>query len=220
MVLWEITLATAYFLGLKRTYRLALRIQRRVIRPKYPKIRQFAHRRTRAVFDVVLKFHRKIQERDLEAGRNLGNWILRWLDKAKPTANIRGEPPSIGSPNKFNSKPLANSTPPKKLDSFQKFDAKQDQDSSRHLFTSSRNMWPKAFPTVAMMMRPTKPAGTSIHYRQFSISRLGDFKANLGSNTYSGMVRPDIMQWIQRGHLTNQPTFAALSCKKLNFLEV
>lgn len=44
MVLWEITLGTAYFLGLKRTYRLALKIQRRLICPKYPKIRQFLQR--------------------------------------------------------------------------------------------------------------------------------------------------------------------------------
>ena len=29
MVLWELTAITAYFLGLRRTYRLALRIQRR-----------------------------------------------------------------------------------------------------------------------------------------------------------------------------------------------
>ncbi|KAJ6389012.1 hypothetical protein OIU77_027379 [Salix suchowensis] len=44
MVLWEITLGTAYFLGLKRTYKLALRIQRRLISRKYPRIRQFAQR--------------------------------------------------------------------------------------------------------------------------------------------------------------------------------
>lgn len=44
MVLWEITLGTAYFLGLRRTYRLALKIQRRVVGPKHPKIRQFLHR--------------------------------------------------------------------------------------------------------------------------------------------------------------------------------
>lgn len=44
MVLWEITLATAYFLGLRRTYRLALKIQRKVISRKCPRLRQFAHR--------------------------------------------------------------------------------------------------------------------------------------------------------------------------------
>ncbi|KAA8525848.1 hypothetical protein F0562_007703 [Nyssa sinensis] len=96
MVLWEITLGTAYFLGLKRTYRLALRIQRRLITPKRPKVRQFVHRRTRAVFDVALKVHQNIQERDLEVGRNLGNWILRWLDKMKPSAQIRVSSPGEG----------------------------------------------------------------------------------------------------------------------------
>ncbi|KAI3472557.1 hypothetical protein Pfo_029195 [Paulownia fortunei] len=44
MVLWEITLGTAYFLGLKRTYKLALKIQRKLISPKHPKIRQFVQR--------------------------------------------------------------------------------------------------------------------------------------------------------------------------------
>lgn len=44
MVLWEITLATAYFLGLRRTYRLALKIQRKVISRKCPRLRQFAQR--------------------------------------------------------------------------------------------------------------------------------------------------------------------------------
>lgn len=41
MVLWEITLGTAYFLGLKRSYKLALKIQRRLVGPRHPKIRQF-----------------------------------------------------------------------------------------------------------------------------------------------------------------------------------
>ncbi|CAL9206844.1 unnamed protein product, partial [Musa hybrid cultivar] len=34
MVLWEMTLATAYFLGLKRTYAITLRIQRRASPPR------------------------------------------------------------------------------------------------------------------------------------------------------------------------------------------
>lgn len=44
MVLWEITLGTAYFLGLKRTYKLALKIQRRLIKPNHPKLRDFVYR--------------------------------------------------------------------------------------------------------------------------------------------------------------------------------
>ncbi|CAM9001637.1 unnamed protein product [Rhodiola kirilowii] len=97
MVLWEITLGTAYFLGLKRTYKLALKIQRRLIKPKHPKLRDFVYRRVRTVFDVALKVHVNIQQRDLEVGRNLGNWILRWLDKMKPSAQIRAADPPASS---------------------------------------------------------------------------------------------------------------------------
>lgn len=44
MVLWEIALATAYFLGLKPTYKIALKIQRRLIPLQHPRARQFVHR--------------------------------------------------------------------------------------------------------------------------------------------------------------------------------
>ncbi|KAH7862912.1 hypothetical protein Vadar_011035 [Vaccinium darrowii] len=74
MVLWEMILGTAYFLGLKRTYRLALKTQRRLITPNHPKIRQFVHGRTRAVFDVA----------------------VRWLVWMKPSAQV-GVPP-MGKP--------------------------------------------------------------------------------------------------------------------------
>lgn len=94
MVLWEITLATAYVLGLKRTYKLALRLQRRLITQRHPAIRQFVQRRTRAVFDVVLRVHKKIRDGDTEMGSRLGNWILRRLNQVKPSANIRRDPPS------------------------------------------------------------------------------------------------------------------------------
>ncbi|RRT47631.1 hypothetical protein B296_00035692 [Ensete ventricosum] len=55
MVLWEMTVITAYFLGLKRTYRLALRIQRRLVGPNHPRIRQFLYRFSSSfVFVVIL----------------------------------------------------------------------------------------------------------------------------------------------------------------------
>ncbi|KAF3645896.1 putative calcium-binding protein CML18-like [Capsicum annuum] len=72
MVLREITFGIAYILGLKRTYKLFLKIQHKLISPKYPSLRDFAHRRTLAAFDVVLTIYRKVQERDIEASRNLG----------------------------------------------------------------------------------------------------------------------------------------------------
>ncbi|CAH9060841.1 unnamed protein product [Cuscuta europaea] len=213
MVLWEVTLATAYFLGLKRTYRLALRIQRRVISPKYPKISQFARKRTRDVFDVALNVHQKIQERDLEAGRNLGNWILRWLDKAKPAANIRGRPlhpphSRIDNGNRLSTKQQVRTTSTKKFDHPNGQEQQENNSNSRHLFTSSssslRNtmLLPKTFPTVAMMMRPAGTP-TSIHhqYRQFISSnwRLVDStKADLGNFSHN-IIREDIMQWIRRG---------------------
>ena len=48
------------------------------------------YRRTRNIFDVALSVHKGIQQRDLSAGKNVGNFILRFLDRARPSANIRG----------------------------------------------------------------------------------------------------------------------------------
>ncbi|KAL3694985.1 hypothetical protein R1sor_008636 [Riccia sorocarpa] len=100
MVLWEITLATAYVLGLRRTYRLALRAQRRLLGNKYPKIREFTERRTRIVFNMALHVYKEIQHRDITVGRNIGNWMLRWLDRARPQANIRGNADQAYHPGK------------------------------------------------------------------------------------------------------------------------
>ncbi|XP_059275637.1 uncharacterized protein LOC132030149 [Lycium ferocissimum] len=197
MVLWEITLGTAYFLGLKRTYKLFLRIQRKLISPKYPKLRDFAQRRTRAAFDVALTVHRKVQERDIEAGRNLGNWILRWLDKMKPSANIRGsDNNAITSAAKRHR--ISSHSP--KADGFQNYGAGKDKgSSSRHLFTSARNTWQKAYPTISMMIKPRSPAGTNIQYRQFNTVLPTSFKAmNHAKHGFNGVIRPDILQWIQR----------------------
>ncbi|XP_024402054.1 uncharacterized protein [Physcomitrium patens] len=95
MVLWELTLATAYVLGLPRTYMLALRLQRRLIAPKHPKLRDFVYRRTRAVFSVAVNVHKEVQRRDISVGRNIGNRILRFLDRMRPQAQIRGSEAKI-----------------------------------------------------------------------------------------------------------------------------
>lgn len=193
MVLWEITLGTAYFLGLKRTYRLALKIQRRLICPKYPKIRQFVQRRTRAAFDVALKFHQKIQQRDIEVGRSLGNSILRYLDKMKPSAQIRGttsaKPPSSGNSSTNITKQVTNSSPNQKTSC-------GSRDSDRHLFTSSRNTWPKPFPTIAMTMRPAKPVGTNTTHRYLSFYGPEASRFGQGRGSFEGVIRKDIMQWM------------------------
>ncbi|XP_031256414.1 uncharacterized protein LOC116117210 [Pistacia vera] len=195
MVVWEITLATAYFLGLKRTYRLALKIQRRIISQKHPKIRQFAHRRTRAVFDVALKFHRKIQERDIEVGRNLGNWILRWLDRMKPSAQIRGssEKPIHGSgPNMNMSNQVTQSSKPKTNG----ISTSRNQDSDRHLFTSLTNIRPKHFPSIAMMLRPPRTAGSITQCRHLYNSGADMSRLNYKRGGFDGVIRKDIMLWM------------------------
>ncbi|KAL3036536.1 hypothetical protein AAZX31_01G014800 [Glycine max] len=190
MVLWEITLGTAYFLGLKRTYRLALRIQRRIVSPKYPKLLQFLHRRTRAVFDVAIRVHRNIQVRDIEVGRNFGNFILRWLDRMKPSAQIRGPPPSNG----ITSRESVGKRLSAGRSSNQKGSGTSRRDSDRHLFTSSRIMH---FPTVARMMRPPNPAGITIHGRHFSASTPQTVGSIYRVNWSEGVIRKDIMQWLR-----------------------
>ncbi|XVF52316.1 hypothetical protein PTKIN_Ptkin05aG0008900 [Pterospermum kingtungense] len=188
MVLWEIALGTAYFLGLKRTYRLALKIQRRVI--KHPRIRHFVHGRTRAVFGVALKVQRNIQLRDIEVGRNLGNRILRWLDKMKPSAQIRAsahQKPHHPAGN-------ANMNIPKQVTSSSPLKAPRNTEADRHLFSSSTNMLPKSFPKIAMMMRPTKAAGNMTQYRHLSINGPDTFRLNYARG--GGVIRKDIMQWM------------------------
>lgn len=190
MVLWEITLGTAYFLGLKRTYKLALKIQRKVVSPKCPKTRQFLHRRTRAVFDVAIKVHRNIQDRDIEVGRNVGNFILRCLDRMKPSAQIRNRSnlPSSGSSSKETMTKHATGTsnhkPPGHSGLFKK-------DSDRHFFTSS-----KPFPSISRMMIPPNPAGTTIHGRNLSTYTPETFRQNYRVNWSGSVIRKDIMQWM------------------------
>ncbi|CAK8540327.1 unnamed protein product [Lathyrus sativus] len=191
MVLWEITLGTAYFLGLKRTYKLALRIQRKLVSPKYPKIRQFLHRRTRAVFDVAIKVHRSIQKRNIKVGRNVGNFILRCLDRIKPSARIRGPSPSItgGNSKESTTKPTAgtsNHKPPSHSVPFKK-------DSDRHMFTA---LTPKPFPSISKMMIPPNPAGNTIHGRNLSTYTPEVFRQNYRVNWSGSVIRKDIMQWM------------------------
>lgn len=123
-------------------------------------------RRTRAVFDVAIKVHQNIQERDIEAGRNLGNWILRWLDRMKPSAHIRGHPPALssgGSSSVNTTKQATNSS--SQLKTPGNVHTSRNGESSRHLFISSR-----PFPSIAMIMGPKPTAGTMTQYRHFCIN--------------------------------------------------
>ncbi|TYI34367.1 uncharacterized protein [Gossypium hirsutum] len=200
MVLWEIALGSAYFLGLKRSYKLALKIQRRIISRNQPRLQQFVQRRTRVVFDIALKVHRNIQHRGLEVGRNLGDCILRWLHKIKPSAQIRGPPPQQ-EPNhgtdkaKMNMpKQVTNTSSPKTPRSNQ---SPRNHDAGRHLFSSLTSTWPKSFPTtIAMMMQPPAATGNMNRCRHLSIN--GPDASRMNYTRDQGVVRKDIMQWMVR----------------------
>lgn len=137
MVLWELTLATAYVLGLKRTYRLALRIQRRLISSRHAALRQFVHRRTRNIFDIALRVHRNIQNRDIEMGRSVGSRILRWLDRIKPSANIRGSPSKLPAHETSSTKAVG-ARPCTGVSSVDNKKASTDRQAGRDLFVISK----------------------------------------------------------------------------------
>ncbi|TKY58544.1 hypothetical protein E2542_SST15608 [Spatholobus suberectus] len=199
MVLWEITLATAYVLGLKRTYRRVLRTQRRVLAPNHSKIRQFLHRRTRAVFDVAVKVNQNIQERDITVGRNMGNSILRWLDKMKPLlAQMRGESPTNGARPSLRMTKLASGISNNRTTGYYRL-FKRDSSKQNTRF-QQQSVWPKPFPSIARMMRPPSLAGTTTHCRPLSIYAPDAFgsKSNYKVNWPGDVIRKDIMQWTLR----------------------
>lgn len=135
------------------------------------------------MFDAALKVHRTVQERDIEVGRNLGNRILRFLDRMKPEAQIRGSPPPAP---KANTKQLNNSQGgvPKST----------DKDSDRHLFTASRSFLPKTS-TISIMMKPTSPIGHNIHYRQYGSGGSDFFTVNNTRFGHGEVLRNDIRHW-------------------------
>lgn len=144
---------------------------------------------------MVVKVHRKIQERDIEVGRNVGNWILRWLDKMKPSAEIRGgQPTSIAKSNTSVRKQLTNSSHQKTPGGRSTCSLKNgDTESGRQLFSSTRTTWHKQFPSVTMMM-----PGIPSQYRHMSMCGPQVFKPNYGSFGSEGVIRKDIMEWMVR----------------------
>ncbi|MBA0735967.1 hypothetical protein Gogos_019766 [Gossypium gossypioides] len=169
-------------------------------RPFYTGASALLLRRTRVVFDIALKVHRNIQHRDLEVGRNLGDCILRWLHKIKPSAQIRGPPPhqepnhGTGKANMNMPKQVSNTSSPKTPRSNQ---SPRNHDAGRHLFSSLTRTWPKSFPTtIAMMMQPPTATGNMTRCRHLSIN--GPDASRLNYTRDQGVVRKDIMQWMVR----------------------
>ncbi|KAL8238708.1 hypothetical protein R6Q59_015275 [Mikania micrantha] len=193
MVLWEITLGTAYFLGLKRTYKLALKIQRRLLPSKHPKIRQYLQRKTRSIFDMALNVHRKVQQRDIEVGRNLGNWILRWLDKMKPDAQIRTGKPTkpdnnIVNPTKKQLTDTCNQKPSQIHETSYIKNSDKNSSTSRHFSSSPYSH--AAYPTVSMMMKPIEFKTQCRHFNTFEMKKT--------RSGFDGVIRDDILWWMMQ----------------------
>ncbi|PWA42145.1 hypothetical protein CTI12_AA441870 [Artemisia annua] len=146
--------------------------------------------RTRTVFDATLKIHREVQKRDLEVGRNLGNWVLRWLDKMKPAAQIRAVGPariqSASSTTRMPTRQLLEAYRQKTLGGF------RYRETGRRLVTSSRNLWHTTYPTVTKLLRRQNPLASNIQYRQL-VSNVDSYKLGYGIN---GVIRDDIMQYL------------------------
>ena len=131
--------------------------------------------------------HRNIQQRDLEVGRSVGTRILRWLDRMKPSANIRGAPeeklPGQNNGNRNTTKQSTTSNHQKRQGGIQRFSTQTfEKGSDRHLFSIARNTWPKPVPGISMR--------STTHYRQLWTPSYG----RVGSE---GVIRRDIMLWMQ-----------------------
>jgi hypothetical protein len=124
-------------------------------------------RRTRDVFGVAVSVHKNIQQRDLEVGRNLGNTILRWLDRMKPSAEIRPHPP--GPPN-GSSERFRNLSSTNRSAGAQKTASKTSpHDSSGKMLFSRLNLRPKSFPILPTMMQPNRiNAGSQCRHISYS----------------------------------------------------
>lgn len=161
----------------------------------------FHCRQTRTVFHVALKVHQNIQKRNIEVGRNLGYWILRWLDRMKPSAQIRGSPPPGSTSNQGPSMSLSKETKSyTNKNSLGNFTAPRNGDSAdRHVF-SSRIMWSRPLSTIATMMRPGNPVGSLTQHRHcrtsWNESPMQQYVR--GKWDGSGFIRKDIMQWMQQ----------------------
>ncbi|KAI0530543.1 hypothetical protein KFK09_000087 [Dendrobium nobile] len=143
-------------------------------------------RRTRAIFDVAVTVHKNIQQRDLEAGRSLGNWFLRFLDRIKPSAQIRSSPEKLPvSTLELNSNKSVGVDKPT--------DKMSDQiDENWRLFTSfNKNSLP--LPTI-MMMKPTKQA-QNLHFSSQSVQNFSSF-LSCGRGQYNDVIRRDIALWM------------------------
>nr|AAC36173.1 unknown protein [Arabidopsis thaliana] len=147
--------------------------------------------RTYQIFDMALRVHKNIQQRDMVIGRNLGNWILRGLDRMKPSAQVllpKNTEPSIDKAKRVlqstRLKPHVNTQTP------------QNREVDRNLFMSLRNFRSK-YPIASMMMiKPPRSTGTTTQYRPYSVGESSLIKPIYARGGFNSVIRKDILQWM------------------------
>lgn len=140
---------------------------------------------------MALRVHKNIQQRDMEIGRNLGNWILRGLDRMKPSAQVilpKHKEPSIDKAKRVlestRLKPHVNTQTP------------QNREVDRHLFLSLRNFRSR-YPIASMMMiKPPRHTGTNTQYRPYSAGESSIIQPTYARGGFNGVIRTDILQWM------------------------
>lgn len=139
---------------------------------------------------MAVSVHKNIQHRDIEVGRNLGNWILRWLDRMKPAAQIRTRPEPNSNVDK--AKSLSESSRPKSNTT----QSPQKRESDRHLFSSLKHF--QHSPTVSTMIQPPRPNGITTQFRHYSAGAAASLipPSYVRGSGFDGVIRKDILQWM------------------------
>lgn len=160
------------------------------------------NRRVRGVFDVAVNVHKTVQQRDIEVGRNLGNWILRHLDRMKPTAEIRSSTCRIPTTTATTTTNNNKSSILKRVTSFplryQKpiFKTTETETKSRLLFTPL-SIRPKSFPYLTSVMQQMRtPATNTQQFRLVSSQSTSVPISNTRMSRFGCVFRPDISQWM------------------------
>lgn len=123
------------------------------------------------------------------------NRILRCLNRIKPSAEIQGKPSQVGSvkTNATKQQITSSSSHQTTPANSRKIGARSgDQESDKHLFSSTR----RSFPTIMhTMLHPTKQGGITQN-RHLSFYSPQAFRMNYGGFGNGGVIRKDIMQWM------------------------
>lgn len=115
------------------------------------------------------------------------NRILRCLNRIKPSAEIQGKPSQVGSVKTDATKQQITPANSSKIGA-----RSGDQESDKHLFSSTR----RSFPTIMhTMLHPTKQGGITQN-RHLSFYSPRAFRMNYGGFGNGGVIRKDIMQWM------------------------